>query len=157
MKTIKAIVVIVLLILTGLSGCVPAPVPAQTFKGRVEVGQGFKFKDYKNPQWYMLTTSIKPSAGFFDDKLQLSIPVLVMYSDGITDYYTGTEASVKVYEKNKFNIQLLGSALMGTKSKRIYGGGPRVEYDTWYVSINVRQENENKHFLFDGAIGKIIF
>jgi len=127
---------------------------SQTFGLSAEIGQGFKFIDYHNPQFYMVNASVKPSLGFFKEKAIATTIVMTAFCDGYTYVYGGTGLSYRAYEKNNFKAELGVTALFGSKARQLYGINASFDFgESFYISLNARQEYKNKEFWFDGAIG----
>lgn len=151
MKTITSIIFLVLLSLN---------VNAQDtskFSLPVEVGQGFVFENYHNPQWYSTSITVNPTYSIFENKLHLSEITMAIFSDGLTDYYAGGGVAYTIFRKKNYNIQLRGSALIGTRDKRLYGGGVKLESGEFFISVNGMQEYSQKRFYFSGGFGYTIF
>jgi hypothetical protein len=127
---------------------------SQTFTLPYEIGQGFKFINYQNPQYYMLTTTVKPSIQVVNDKLILSSIVMTTFTDGVTDVFAGTGANYKVFEKGEsFDLQI-GSTALFNAEKQLYGINIITEFDNlFYITLNARQEYSQKEFWFDAGVG----
>lgn len=151
MKTISVIVLLVLF----LSADVQAQQP--TFTLPTEIGQGFKFIDSHNPQFYSLQVSTKPTYTTADGKLSLSAIGMTSFSDGITDYFVGNGVSYKILATKNYNIIAGITALFGTNERQLFGGSIAVDKDLFYIIVNARQEYTRKEFWFDGAIGIKLF
>lgn len=136
-----------------------ATVSAQSFVIPFEVGQGFKFKDYKNPQYYLVSTSVKPAMETVNNKLIISSIITTTFSNGETDVFAGTGISYKVFQKDSsFNIQLGGNILYGTNQRKLFGGNLTFEFDeTFYLNLNIRQEYSQKELWLDGGVGVNLF
>lgn len=122
-----------------------------------EVAQGFVFKDYHNPQWYSASISVVPKYSMLDNKLFITEITMAIFSDGLTDYYAGGGLEYKIYEKKNYNIQLMASALIGTRDSRLYGGGIKLESGDFYLTATGRQEYNKKEFYFSGGFGINLF
>lgn len=131
----------------------------EKFSIPVQISQGFKFKDYHNPQLYMVSASVKPSAVFLNGKLKTTAIVQTSFSDGVTDVLSGPGLSYKVYEKDpSFNIQLGGTALYGSNNRQLYGGDLTVEFERlFFINVNISQEYSNKELWFSGGVGLNVF
>lgn len=130
---------------------------SQSFDMPVEIGQGFKFIDYHNPQYYMLTSTVKPSIQVVNEKLTLSTIVMTTFSDGVTDVFAGSGASYKIFEKDEFNLQLGGTALFNG-NKQLYGGSLTAGFNgLFHITANVRQEYSQKELWFDAGVGIDLF
>lgn len=124
----------------------------------VQISQGFKFKDYHNPQLYMVSTSVKPSIVFLNSKLKTTAIVQTTFSDGVTDVLSGPGISYKVYENPSFNIQLGATALYGSNNRQLYGGDLTVEFESlFFLNVNIAQEYSNKELWFSGGVGLNVF
>lgn len=146
---IKIIAILILTIFT-------VRLQAQQVTLPVELGQGFKWKDYSNPQWYTFSMTLNPSVSVMNDKVGLTTVGMSTYCDGEVDLYGGPQISGKVYESadQTFNVQVKASALLGSGGKKLFGGGVNLEFvKMFYISINARQEYEYKEFWFDAGLG----
>ena len=122
----------------------------------VEIGQGFKWKDYQNPQWYMFNVAVNPTYNVLNDKVGITTIGMTTYCDGEVDLYGGPQISGKIYEAadQTFNVQVKASALLGSGGKQLFGGGVNLEFvKMFYISINARQEYEYKELWFDAGLG----
>ena len=122
----------------------------------VEIGQGFKWKDYQNPQWYMFNVTVNPTYNVLNDKVGITTIGMTTYCDGEVDLYGGPQISGKIYEAadQTFNVQVKASALLGSGGKQLFGGGVNLEFvKMFYISINARQEYEYKELWFDAGLG----
>lgn len=144
-------VIITLLLSSNLSAQQP------TFTLPTEIGQGFKFIDYHNPQFYALQLSTKPTYTTADGKLSLSAIGMASFSDGITDYFAGNGVSYRVLANKNYNISAGLTALFGTNERQLFGGSIMVDKDLFYIIVNARQEYTQKEFWFDGAVGIKLF
>ena len=151
MKMGKIILFALLLFVTTLSY-------SQTFTLSTEVGQGFKFIDYQNPQFYMVESTVKPAVNFLDGKLNATSIVMGVFSDGVSYIFGGTGAGYEVFRKEDFAVELGATALFGSEGKVLYGLNAALNFNkTVYASINARQEYTQKEFWFDGGIGFRIY
>ena len=144
MKIIFAVIITFL-----LSSYLPAQQP--TFTLPTEIGQGFRFKDYQNPQ------SSKPTYTTADGKLSVSAIGMTNFSDGITDYFAGNGVTYRVLSNKNFSLSAGATALFGTHERKLFGGNVMVDQDLFYIIINARQEYTQKEFWFDGAVGIKLF
>ena len=122
----------------------------------LELGQGFKWKDYQNPQWYLFNMTVNPTVGVLNNKAALTTVGMTTYCDGEVDLYGGPQISGKIYEAadQTFNVQVKASALFGSGGKKLFGGGVNLEFvKMFYISINARQEYEYKELWFDAGLG----
>lgn len=125
----------------------------QSFQLSLEVGQGFKFKDYHNPQFYLVSTAFKPGMNLFDDRFNVTAPVMTLWSDGYTYLFTGSEVSYIPYDNGKIAVSVGASALFGSEGRELYGGNLRVKFNNnFYLFTNIRQEHKRKELWFDGGI-----
>lgn len=123
--------------------------------GSIEIGQGFRFKDYHHPQFYSVSTTAKTTLKI--DRTRISALVHAVFSDGLTNYFYGNQAAYIIHKKPDWNIQVTASSMFGTQDRKLYGGGLIFEKKNWYLSVNARQEHENKELWFDGSVGLKIF
>ncbi|MBV6480220.1 MAG: hypothetical protein HGGPFJEG_03073 [Ignavibacteria bacterium] len=131
---------------------------SQTFELPFEIGQGFKFKDYHTPQFYLVNTTVKPTVKFVSDKLITSAIVMTAFSDGYTYLFAGPGISYMLLQKNSFKIYAGVTTLAGSEARRLYGGNVTAELaPQFYISLNARQEYTQKEFWFDGSLGFIFF
>lgn len=131
---------------------------SQTFSVSAEVGQGFKFIDYHNPQFYMVNASVTPSFEFIDGKLNAQSIVWSAFSDGYTYLFAGPGVSYNVFQKNNLGIDLGATALYGSEALQLYGLNAKVSLSTdFYITLNARQEYSRKEFWFDGGVGMKIY
>jgi hypothetical protein len=152
MKTIiKLIGVLILLGLATMTFAQDEP----TISVPCEIGQGFRWKDYHNPQLYMTFVQAAPTYMTGNGIWEFSAIARTVICDGQTDYYVGNGVSFKVYEprSKSFNLQLQGSALFGTRERKLFGGGVKIEKGPFYLVLNARQEYEFKELYVDGGFG----
>ncbi len=127
---------------------------AQTFKLTAEIGQGFKFIDYHNPQFYMMNASVKAPLSFLKEKAKVTSIVMTAFCDGYTYVFGGTGLSYQVYKNNNFKADLGITTLFGSEARDLYGINTTLDFgESFYISLNARQEYKHKEFWFDGAIG----
>ncbi len=134
------------------------PCKSQTFTLSTEIGQGFKFIDYHNPQFYMVESTIKPAVDLLYGKLNATSIIMGAFSDGVSYIFGGTGAGYEVYRKEDFAVELGATALFGSEGKVLYGLNANVNINTSvYLTVNARQEYTQKEFWFDGGVGARIF
>jgi len=123
-----------------------------------EVGQGFKFKEYNEPQFYMFNSTVKPAVLLMNGKLNATAIAMGAVSDGYTYIFGGTGFDYAVYTKDKFSISVGATALFGSEARALYGLNATVNLDpSFYITLNARQEYTQKEFWFDGGAGFRIF
>lgn len=146
------------LILIAVCFLVTSLCQSQTFTLSTEVGQGFKFKDYNNPQFYLVNSTVKPAASLLDGKMNASAIVMGAFSDGYTYVFGGTGLDYAVLTKNEFSISVGATALFGSEARSLYGLNTTINLDkSFYLTLNARQEYSQKEFWFDGGAGFRIF
>lgn len=153
MKAVKYLISLIIVIVMSVQ------IQAQNFKVLAEAGQGFRWQSFDKPLIYTLSTSLKTTYPFWEDKLQAGTTEMVVYYDTEVELYAGALFRFKVYESSlktigeDFNVSLAGEALYGTSGRKLFGGGVMARIDPLSVSINAYQEYTLKELWISGGVG----
>lgn len=130
---------------------IAAGLKAQSFSA--EIGQGFKFKDYHHPQFYSIQTTVKPTFTLTDN-LRMDALMMGAFSDGYTYLFAGAGINYKVYEKEKFNLNIGLTSMKGSENRFLYGLNVCAGFkQDFYLTLNARHEYTMKEFWFDAGVG----
>ncbi len=154
-STKATLLILMLMLVSAIAFAQKPEEPEASLSVPFEIGQGFRFKDYHNPQLYSVFVQTAPTYETADGKWKFSAIARSIFCDGQTDYYAGNGINFKVYEpKSKsWNLQIQTSALFGTRERKLFGGGITLEKPPFYIVINARQEYEFKELYFDAGFG----
>ncbi len=129
---------------------------AQNFSLPTEIGQGFKFKDYSHPQFYMVKTSVSPTMEF--GIIRTSAIVMTAFSDGYTYLFAGAGVSGEVFRSKSLGVNAGLTALPGSEGRALYGVVVKLEHSSnLFISLNARREVKYNELWFDGSVGINLF